>query len=800
MALWSEHVDILKDRAIDPSYAERLGVESVDLREEKRLVERLGKRPSYPGLPLYPITGLLIPYQRCLGGEPRFRVRSDVVEYTLPGPGEGQSDVGARTVTVHRYLAQKGVSVVPFWTPEALDIAADVSQPIFMTEAPLKAMSLSCNGFPAAGMGGVLVGAHDVDVKSETGDIVGNAEFGRINWNGRRCYIVYDASLTDPRKPLVSLGAAYLALAVLGLGGDSWLVRVPVHHPTEDDLEKGAWYRPEDQGPDDYLHRHGVALFRALVAAAEPIDPVARLARRTLKTQRQKTAVAVSWLSDLPTLAYLYAAGDAVTAAFVTEAKLPAKLARGAVAAYGASLKPKTQLGTWAKDIKRTEKGSPQGSVYNGLVVLRSDDRIRGVLSFDELQGTAVVTTKPPWNPPDWTAPREVTDPDVVRLAAWLDEAHELKLKTSTIHELVDTAAHEHSYHPVRDWLESLQWDATERMSTWLIDICGAEDTPYVRRVSRQSLLRQVARAYRPGCLVKQALVLEGDQNFKKSMVIRELIGPAWWTDQLPSNLGDKDAQQNLLGVWGVEISELASKKRTDLEMVKAFLARYDDRYRPSYGRRVVRRLRSCVFWATTNEYVYLSDTTGNVRWEPVRVQRANIAKLKEIRGQLWAEAVVAYRAGELWWTDDPRELADHAAEVEIRRHEDPWEAKIGEFLADKTETTVYEVLHACLDIMPKAMTRVDEMRAATIIQLHRWGKDGRRKLVDGLRSHVYARLDGAGPVRQKTPRPLRGAEEQAWRSLVINGWTEATLPTGQRVWTQPTDEEEEAARLREAV
>jgi predicted P-loop ATPase len=803
MALWTDHVRILMDRAIDPAYAERLGVESVDLREEKRLVERLGKAPACPGIPLYATTGLRLPYQPCVDGVVRLRVRSDVLEYTLPGPVEGQADVGARTVTVHRYLAQKGVPVVVFWTPEALAIAADVSQPLYMTEAPLKAMSLACNGFPAGGMGGVLAGAHDVDVKSEIGEIVGNREFLRINWRGRRGYIVYDASIADPKRPLVALGAAYLGLALRAAGAEPWLVRIPAHHPTEDDIMAGAWYRPEDQGPDDFIHRRGVDAFRSLVDAAEPLEPLARLNRRTFRSQRERAAVAVSWLSDLPTAAYLYAAGDAVLAEFLVDTKLPAKLARGAITAYGQSLKPKTQLGTWVKDVKRTDKGAPQGSVYNGLVVLRGDERVRGVLAFDELAGAAVLKSLPPWVPSEWTEPREVIDPDVVRLAAWLDQSHELKLKTGTLHELVDAAARERSFHPVRDELESFHWDGEERISAWLIDICGAEDTPYVRRVSRQSLIRHVARAYKPGCLVKQAVVLEGDQNFRKSMVIRELVGARWWTDQLPSNLGDKDAQQNLVGVWGIEISELASKKRTDLEMIKAYLARYDDRYRPSYGRRVVRRPRSCVFWATTNEYTYLSDTTGNVRWEPVRVGRANIDKLKALREQLWAEAVVAYKADERWWTDDPQEVADHAAEVELRRHEDPWVPKVAEFVADKTEITIYEILKEGLDIAAKAMTRVDEMRVAGLLQLLGWRKDGRRKVVEDNRGHVYVRPAGTDAQNPTPARPLRLAEEQAWRALVVNGWVESVLPTGQRVLTQPSDEDEHAAdvaRLLQAV
>ncbi|MGH7295278.1 MAG: hypothetical protein ACRELB_10105, partial [Polyangiaceae bacterium] len=154
-SLWESHRQMLCERAIDPGYAERLG-HSVDLRELRRLREKYAKdgwKSPYPNLPLHAVTGFLIEYQKCLDGIERLRLRSDFTSYFEPGPIDGAESHGGTTVEVKRYICQAGVPVVPFFTPEVLAVAGDTSVPVFATEAPLKAMSLACNSFPAFGMG-----------------------------------------------------------------------------------------------------------------------------------------------------------------------------------------------------------------------------------------------------------------------------------------------------------------------------------------------------------------------------------------------------------------------------------------------------------------------------------------------------------------------------------------------------------------------------------------------------------------------------------------------------------------------
>jgi predicted P-loop ATPase len=54
---------------------------------------------------------------------------------------------------------------------------------------------------------------------------------------------------------------------------------------------------------------------------------------------------------------------------------------------------------------------------------------------------------------------------------------------------LVDMA-HANRYHPVRDYLESLKWDGTPRLVSWLSYYLGADETEYAETVSKAFLLQ----------------------------------------------------------------------------------------------------------------------------------------------------------------------------------------------------------------------------------------------------------------------------------------------------------------------
>jgi predicted P-loop ATPase len=270
--------------------------------------------------------------------------------------------------------------------------------------------------------------------------------------------------------------------------------------------------------------------------------------------------------------------------------------------------------------------------------------------------------------------------------------------------------ARDNGFHPVREYFEGLRWDGTPRLDTWLIDYFHADDTPYVRAIGPRWLISSVARIYEPGCQADHVLVLEGPQGKQKSTALRTLaVKDEWFTDRL-SNLSSKDAIQEVAGVLIIELAELDILMRTKPAAYKAFLSRRYDRFRPVYGRHMVLWKRQCIFGGTVNPTAdgrYLNDLTGARRFWPVTCRgRIDIDALRRDRDQLWAEAVVRYRRGDPWWleTEALERLAE--AEQQARIAVDPWLPSIRDWLGDRTDVAISEVLEHGLGLPPRPPLR----------------------------------------------------------------------------------------------
>lgn len=367
----------------------------------------------------------------------------------------------------------------------------------------------------------------------------------------------------------------------------------------------------------------------------------------------------------------------------------------------------------------------------NVLLALRVAPELIELVRFNEFQNRVEFGRVPPWRKVFLSDPWE--DQDDLHLQTFLQE-HGLELRQrNSIAECVAAVARDWTVHPVREYLAALKWDAEPRLQIWLTEYLNAEGPPdYLAAVGSKFLISAVARVESPGCQVDHVLTLEGPQGVGKTQTVK-ILGEPWVTDGLP-DLHSKDAAIHLAGVWFVEIAELAAMRRTEIEAVKAFLSRRDDRYRPPYARRSVDVPRQCVFVATTNEAAYLRDPTGNRRFWPVRCGKTiNLDGLAGDRDQLWAEAVHRYQQGEVWHpTDSEARLA--IAEQEQRVLTTELEQQVAAYLERKadegmTEISTTEVFLGALAIDPSAdVERAGRLARQLAEAMHRacWRRIGR--------------------------------------------------------------------------
>ena len=327
--------------------------------------------------------------------------------------------------------------------------------------------------------------------------------------------------------------------------------------------------------------------------------------------------------------------------------------------------------------------GAPKAVLANAIHALRFCPEWLGVLAYNEFSMHATTQKPALWQTQDAVG-ANWTDYEDSRTCEWLQ--HEgIHVNSKVAAEAVQTVAKENIFHPVRNYLQGLNWDGRQRIDDWLIRYFGAEDTPFVRAVSSRWLISAVARIFRPGCQADHTLLLEGEQGIRKSSGLRTLCGDDWFADHI-SELGGKDSRLDLSGKWIIEMAELDKVRRTDLERVKAFLVARIDHFRVPYGRRSEDVRRSCVFAATVNDQTPLTDQTGNRRFWPVRCGQIDIEGLASVRDQLWAEAHAQYRADRVWWLDTVK-LNNAATEEQEKRFESGvWDDVILSWLDDPNQ------------------------------------------------------------------------------------------------------------------
>ena len=335
----------------------------------------------------------------------------------------------------------------------------------------------------------------------------------------------------------------------------------------------------------------------------------------------------------------------------------------------------------WKKQLQYEKKSMElKNNLHNLMLILENDENLKGIV-FNQLADGMEIRGKVPWPHPAkfWR------DADDAQLICYVDAAYGT-FSARNYDIAVTKAVDDRSYHPIREFFETLPaWDGMERADTLLIDYLGAEDTPYVRAVTRKELCAAYCRVYHPGIKFDSMIVLNGDQGIGKSTLIAKL-GGEWYSDSLNlSDMNDKTAAEKLQGYWIMEIGELAGMRKADLDKVKAFISRQDDKYRASFGRRVTPHPRQCVFFGTTNsQNGYLRDITGNRRYWNVKVPGNGKYKPwdmdEDTVKQVWAEVMVYAKAGEKLYL--PPELEAYAKEEQRAAMErDDREGLVQEYL-----------------------------------------------------------------------------------------------------------------------
>ena len=318
--------------------------------------------------------------------------------------------------------------------------------------------------------------------------------------------------------------------------------------------------------------------------------------------------------------------------------------------------------------LEQTEKGKVSNAAANYKRVFQLDPLLKGAIRKNLLTERVDIVKPLGWYRDSPT----LTDVDIKYLLLYFEENYGLTIEKK-IQDAVMVIANENRYHPVRDFLNALQWDGTERIRYCLHRFLGADADDYTYEAMRLFLLGAISRAFRPGCKFEIMLCLVGGQGAGKSTFFRLLaVKDEWFSDDL-RKLDDDNVYRKLQGHWIIEMSEMiATANAKSIEEIKSFLSRQKEVYKIPYETHPEDRLRQCVFGGTSNALDFLPlDRSGNRRFLPVMVypEQAEVhilddeAASRAYMEQLWAEAMTIYRSGDFklsFSTEMVRYLKEH--------------------------------------------------------------------------------------------------------------------------------------------
>lgn len=331
--------------------------------------------------------------------------------------------------------------------------------------------------------------------------------------------------------------------------------------------------------------------------------------------------------------------------------------------------------------------GRPKKGLLNTTAALRCQPW-DGIIARNELTKELEFLDAPPIG----GVRRAIDDTDVVAIRAWIELHHGIEVSAPMMADALSVIAQESSHHPVRTYLDGLQWDQVPRLKA-LIQRLNSRPHRLEALALQRWLISAVARVYEPGCRAHLLPVLHGGQGRGKSLFL-QILGGAWYGAPV-IDPKEKDGQIVSTRFWITEIEEIDGPFRsTSASAWKAHVSKSHDHIRLPYGREFKDYPRTGVMMGTTNADYFLPDTTGARRHPVIHVTRTpDPVKLADDRDQIWAEACYRYRSGEQWHLDVADEL--EASRMSLTQHgsanSDPWLPVLRQWLTTRTKATLPE-------------------------------------------------------------------------------------------------------------
>ncbi|MDE6833313.1 MAG: toprim domain-containing protein, partial [Ruminococcus sp.] len=176
------------------------------------------------------------------------------------------------------------------------------------------------------------------------------------------------------------------------------------------------------------------------------------------------------------------------------------------------NLERKQAVLDWKSELKRNQTdNSVKNLLQNIYLILSNDADYNNKIGFNELKQMRS------YNNQDWS---DLMDS---YLKLYFEQEYGLITSIESINHICNIIASKHSYHPIRDYINSTQWDGIHRIRSVFTDFLGATDNVYTQSVAVVTFVGAVARIFEPGVKFDTCTVFVGKQGTGKSKFISKI-------------------------------------------------------------------------------------------------------------------------------------------------------------------------------------------------------------------------------------------------------------------------------------
>lgn len=393
------------------------------------------------------------------------------------------------------------------------------------------------------------------------------------------------------------------------------------------------------------------------------------------------------------------------------------------------------ETGEVIKDVKipiRKNGNITIKDMANVMVVLEHHPYYKDTIKYNEFKQEIEYNKKP------------LEDSDIIKIQYFMQTETGLHgISKDAVFSAIVHYAYKNKYDEAQDWINSLTWDQTPRLSTWLTSATGVPSDKYHSGIGMQWFNGMVSRIMKPGCIFDYMLVITGDQGLGKTSLFRIIGGPYY--KSYTGAIDNKDFYLALRGAIIIDLDEGATLYRSEAIKIKSVITDTHDEFRAPYERVMKKYPRRFVFSMSTNDSEPFRDITGNRRYWAIDIkQGVNFKWLEENRDQLFAEAYHYYKNK----IDIAQVPMDEAKEIqEAHLPDDSWTELVAEEVKKSYEyckgdanysTTIIDVFHKIFpDSSLERLDRRHELRIGNIFR-KQLGLERRREMIDGERKNRW--------------------------------------------------------------